>query len=428
MIAQVTDTLKKLTLFCAKKIKILNLADQEGSIYLDADIIVSTPSKIVLHLEKGAVRITESVFKCLVIDEADLVLSFGYDHDISKLLQFIPKTYQAFLVSATLSDDIGKLKTVLLRNPAVVKMSGDDENEANLIQYSIECDEKDKMTLLFFIMKLKLIKGKILIFVGDVEQAYRVKIFLDQFGLSACVVNPELPYNSRYHIIQEFNKGVYKCVIATDNSDKQKPATSSDQKGATTDTGFSRGIDFQNVEAVINFDFPKSSKSYVHRIGRTGRGLCSGLAISFVTANDKRSFGKVLHKQKSLDHSISPFKFDMEQVNNFKYRCEDALKTVTKNAIKEARIKDLKTEILNSEKLKGHFSVNPTDYEVLKQDKPIFPARIKAHLKHIPEYLLPKGAKNGRKRVAETEPSRQRKNYRAAKKNRNPLKSLSIDH
>jgi len=80
----------------------------------------------------------------------------------------------------------------------------------------------------------------------------------------------------------------------------------------------------------------------------------------------------------------------MKQVEAFRYRMDDALRSVTRSAIKEARIKELKTEIINSEKLKAHFEDNPHDLEYLRHDKPLHPTRVQTHMKHVPKYLLPR--------------------------------------
>ncbi len=88
---------------------------------------------------------------------------------------------------------------------------------------------------------------------------------------------------------------------------------------------------------------------------------------------------------------IDPYEFDMTQVNGFRYRCEDALRQVSKIAVREARIKEIKLELINSEKLKAHFAENPKDLEALRHDKPLHVTRAQPHLKHVPEYLKPTG-------------------------------------
>ena len=83
----------------------------------------------------------------------------------------------------------------------------------------LSCAEDEKFLLTYVIFKLQLIKGKCIIFVGDIDRCYRVKLFLEQFGIRSCVLNSELPVNSRIHVVQEFNKNVYDIIIAADDQE-----------------------------------------------------------------------------------------------------------------------------------------------------------------------------------------------------------------
>ncbi len=141
------------------------------------------------------------------------------------------------------------------------------------------------------------------------------------------------------------------------------------QKAGDAEYSVSRGVDFIDVSCVINFDLPTSSRSYTHRVGRTARAGRSGMALSFIvsedewgknkvvgcvesTKKDEHIFTRVEAEQASRGSKIKEYKFDMKQVEAFRYRMEDALRAVTRGAIREARIKELKSEILNSDKLK----------------------------------------------------------------------------
>lgn len=291
-----------------------------------------------------------------------------------------------------------------------------------------------------------MIKGKVIIFVGDIDRSYRLKLFLEQFGIKSCVLNSELPVNSRIHVVEEFNKGVYDIIIAadeqeilgaskssrkskeaavedeanpsSDEDEQEAPSTSnnrSDKRRKVTskgkDYGISRGIDFQNVACVLNFDLPTTSKSYTHRIGRTGRGGKTGMALSFVVPaehfgkhkptsiptakHDESVLKKIVKRQSKLGHEVKPYHFDMTQVDAFRYRMSDALRSITRLAVQEARAREIRQELVKSEKLKRHFEENPDELRQLRHDGELRSARIQPHLKHIPEYLMPAKGKKG---------------------------------
>lgn len=166
----------------------------------------------------------------LVIDEADLVLSFGYEDDLRKILSFLPKIYQSFLMSATFTKEIEQLTALVLRKPAILALEDTKEETESLTQYVVKCTEFEKFLFAFVIIKLKLIKGKILLFVNDIDRCYKLKLFLEQFSIKSCVLNSELPLNSRYHIVEEFNRGIYDYLIATDESELKGEQDSEDEE------------------------------------------------------------------------------------------------------------------------------------------------------------------------------------------------------
>lgn len=143
----------------------------------------------------------------LVIDEADLVLSYGHEADLEQIATLVPKAVQTYLMSATLTEDIHTLKTAFCRNPAILKLEEAERETDTLTQYYVECAEDDKFLLIYVILKLKLLKGKCIVFVNDIDRCYRVKLFLEQFGIRSCVLNAELPLNSRYSLSISF--GLY---------------------------------------------------------------------------------------------------------------------------------------------------------------------------------------------------------------------------
>lgn len=407
---QVNRQLSELLPYCREEVRVANIARsvsasvQKLLLSEKPDIVVATPSRALACLQTNDLNLSKSLTS-LVIDEADLVFSYGYDAEIKAILSdgYLSRTFQTFLMSATLSDDLETLQGLVLKNPVVLHLENDTSLAQNLLQYYVETSEEDKFLLVYVILKLRLIRGKCLLFVNDIDRCYRLKLFLEQFGLRTCVLNEELPVNSRFHIVEEFNKGKYDYIIATD-------ATAAHEGTGTSEFGVARGIDFVAVACVINFDLPTSTRSYTHRIGRTARAGNTGTALSFVVPSkefgkkksiscptcrhDEAVWKKIVRDQKKTGgvgpDGIQLWRYDHKQVEAFRYRMDDALRSVTKVAIKEARIQEIKTEILNSKALKAHFEENPMDLEYLRHDRALHPARVQQHMRHIPAYLRPR--------------------------------------
>lgn len=405
---QAYKNLMDLTSSCSREVKVLDISPQvplptqKPMLMEKPDIIVSTPTRALAHIKAGNLDLRQSL-ELLIIDEADLLFSFGYEDDVRGILSNLPKIYQAFLMSATLSEDVRALKRMVLHNAVILKLEESQLPEASqLTQYHIKCEEQDKFTLVYALMKLHLLRGKSIIFVNEVNRCYKLKLFLEQFAIPACVLNSELPVNSRCHIVNQFNEGLYDIIIASDENLLMDPKTKpldpekkKDKKRKKKDKeyGVSRGIDFQNVSNVINFDFPCDVDTYIHRVGRTARGDNQGSALSFVSVKDMDLLGEV---EKALsetgteeDSVFKPYSFKMDEIDGFRYRAKDAMRMVTKTAIREARLKEIKQEMLASNKLKTYFEDNPRDLQVLRHDKSLHTVKVQKHLKNVPDYLVP---------------------------------------
>jgi len=220
---QVKEHFQELMQYNHNVISILDIAsdissNQDTKLLQLPDILIATPGRLVDNIKQNKIKI-DSNLEILVIDEADLVLSYGYESDIQQILQYLPKIYQCFLMSATLGTEIDNLKRLVLHSPVTLKL---EENiiagEEFLKQHTIRCTDQDKFLLAFALLKLKLIEGKTMFFVNSIDRCYKLKLFLESFSIRTAVLNYELPHNSRYHIIQEFNKGIFDYLIATDNT------------------------------------------------------------------------------------------------------------------------------------------------------------------------------------------------------------------
>jgi len=218
LIAQVHGVITALLSFCYDVLTVEPL--MSGQKYLKAELpsmLVTTPSSLIALTKqrKGAMRPLAETLKVFVVDEADLMFSFGYEEDMRALVPLMPSTYQAVLVSATLSDEVEQLKGLMLHKPVVLKLE-EPRVTGKLSQFYLVCHKDDKFLILYTLLKLQLVSGKTLIFVRSVEAAYRMKVFLERFSINSAVLNAELPHASRQNIIQAFNQGVVELLIATD--------------------------------------------------------------------------------------------------------------------------------------------------------------------------------------------------------------------
>lgn len=450
--SQVTKELVTFSKSCAQDVRIENLTRKEDdkvqrARLLDVpDVIVATPSRVNTLVDASVLDLKGLAH--LVIDEADLILSYGHDQDLQNLAKAIPKTAQTILVSATLRADVDQLRGLFCKDPEILTLDDQDDHASELKQYVIKCAEDEKFLLVYAIFMLKLVKGKCIMFVSDIDRCYRLKLFLEQFGIRSCVLNSELPVNSRIHVVEEFNKGVYDIIVASDEqevvgtsertSKRRKKAAAASELGSeevvndvqeaensATQTnldkpvkrskqdaeyGVSRGIDFKNVACIFNLDLPTSSKSYVHRIGRTARAGKNGMALSFVipkeqyrkhkpttvatAEHDEEVLAAIISEQEKKGQSVQPYDFDMKRLEGFRYRIADATRAVTRIAVREARARELRQELIKSEKLKRHFEENPDDLHHLRHDQESRAVRVQSHLKHVPDYLMP-GATSG---------------------------------
>jgi len=176
---QIRRVIEDLTIKCSKIVRCADLtakgdpAAQKHILAQRPDIVVSTPARILTHLNQKNIDLKESL-ETLVIDEADLMFSFGFENDLKSVLEHLPPTYQSVLASATLSEEVMDLKKIVLHNAITLKL---EEPElppiTQLSHYHLPAEEKDKAAILYTLFKLHLVKGKSIIFVNSVDKCYR---------------------------------------------------------------------------------------------------------------------------------------------------------------------------------------------------------------------------------------------------------------
>lgn len=402
----------------------------------------------------------QRTLRTLVLDEADLLLSYGYEEDVATLAPIIPRACQCMLMSATSSGDIDTLSKLILHSPVSLDLLGLSTNNENgqeedgrgggvgggvvgasaaeIEHYRVELpfvrdhteEGSERLLHLLAMLRLGLVQRKVLIFVNSADIGMKVKLFLDAFGIKAAVIHAELPLNSRHHILQQFNKGLFDYLIATDDvhgmnedggdahnkkNNKAKGRGNNNSSGKKKrqqdkeeEFGVTRGIDFKGVNTVINYQLPSSVAGYIHRVGRTGRAGHLGTAITLFHSPkspdyDDEFVADLEHhlmqassenqSEAAMTTFLKPFtKLNKVTVDALRYRSEDIARSVTGAAIKEARAAEIKAELLNSKRLKAFFEERPSDLNLLRHDRALTSASAAApHLKHLPAYLREAG-------------------------------------
>ncbi len=393
----------------------------------------------------------------MVVDEADLVLSYGYEKDARKALALIPSSVQAMLLSATLeADGMDGFRKIVLRRPLTVKVTTDadvaDGDPTGVSHYYARLgSQKDRYLVAYAMLRLNVLCGKVLIFVNHINAGFRLKLFLDQFKVKTAVLNSELPANSRVHCVEQFNAGIFDVLIATDEVQRDESLAVRDEdirknskklrrekheksrkRRRDGEFGLSRGVDFRNVAAVLNFDVPGELTAYTHRAGRTARAGATGTVLTLVVSDEEQS--EIVNMGKELGVPVGPLAFRMEQIEAFRYRVEDCLRMVTDAAVNAARLADVRREIVNSEKLKDYFDDNPQDLDALKHDLALA-KNVPEHLAHIPTYLLPPALRGSvsqepdgsRFRIRKVVEGTRSGGKKRSSKNDDPLKSLTAN-
>lgn len=258
-------------------------------------IVVGTPGRVLDHIGRESLKLTN--IKTLVIDEADLMLDMGFIGDVEKILKALPKC-QVMLFSATLGEGLEKLVEQYMEDPVTVCIESGTKtvkeiNQSLILVKGQQTDEKAKYGReesgesgsakyqAFLRTLITENPDSCMIFCGTREMVNVLCRKLSRDGVKCGMIHGEIGQQDRLRTIEGFRQGRFRYLIATDVA--------------------ARGIDFQNLSHVFNYDFPTGKESYVHRIGRTGRNGEFGRAISFAADSDMKMLEAV---EKYMDASI----------------------------------------------------------------------------------------------------------------------------
>ncbi|MGD9607449.1 MAG: DEAD/DEAH box helicase [Leucobacter sp.] len=229
------------------------------------DIVVGTPGRIMDHLNRGSLDLTE--IKYLVLDEADEMLKMGFAEDVETILADTPEEKQVALFSATMPAQIRRISQQYLKDPQEVKIAGKTQTSANIAQRYIVVSYMQKLDALTRVLEVEEFDG-VIVFTRTRGDSETVAEKLRARGYSAAAINGDIPQAQREKTVQALKDGRLDILVATDVA--------------------ARGLDVERISHVVNYDLPIDTESYVHRIGRTGRAGRTGDAISFVTPRERR--------------------------------------------------------------------------------------------------------------------------------------------
>jgi ATP-dependent RNA helicase DeaD len=233
-------------------------------------IVVGTPGRIMDHLDKGTLDLSE--LKYLVLDEADEMLKMGFAEDVETILAKTPTDKQVALFSATMPAQIRRISAKYLRDPEEVTVRTRTTTAAGTTQRYLVVSYLQKVDALTRILEVENFEAMI-VFTRTKNQTETLAERLRARGYAAAAINGDIVQAQRERTVEQLRSGRLDILVATDVA--------------------ARGLDVERISHVVNFDIPADTESYVHRVGRTGRAGRTGDAISFVTPRERRMLATI---------------------------------------------------------------------------------------------------------------------------------------
>jgi len=241
-----------------------------------ADIVVATPGRLLDLLGQNALQI--SAVSTLVLDEADRLLELGFAAELGRILAELPERRQNLLFSATFPPAVQALADSLLQEPTRIEVATAPATAPDIVERAIEVDEPRRTQLLRHLIETHA-WTRVLVFVATKYSTEHVAEKLRRAGIEAVAFHGELSQGARTQALADFKAAKLRVLVATDLA--------------------GRGIDIVSLPVVVNYDLPRSTVDYTHRIGRTGRAGESGVAVSFITAANHAHF-RLIEKRNGI--------------------------------------------------------------------------------------------------------------------------------
>lgn len=280
--AQVGESIRHFAGYLPQRLKVIDvfggvsINPQMMALRGGADIVVATPGRLLDLVDHNALRLASTA--ALVLDEADRLLDLGFADELTNIISRLPKRRQNLLFSATFPPAVRALAEQLLHDPIRIDVPTVTATQPDILQRSIHVDPARRTQLLRHLIN-KHGWSRTLVFVATRYATEHIAVKLRRLGIPASAFSGEMSQGARTKALADFKAGRVKVLIATDVA--------------------ARGIDIVQLPAVVNYDLPRSTTDYVHRIGRTGRAGESGVAVSFVPGDLEAHF-RLIEKRQGL--------------------------------------------------------------------------------------------------------------------------------
>ena len=247
------------------------IAKQLNALKRKPQILVATPGRLLYHMNRGNVHL--DAVHTMVLDEADEMLNMGFVKDVTKIMDATPMDRQLVLFSATTNQDVLTIAWKYQHDPVEITVEATKEDRPQIAQYVIATERDKKIDHLLYLLDADVYQ-RIMIFCNTKFMTDKLTSRLKKEGYEAECIHGDIRQSQRNQTMSDFRKGKFPILIATDVA--------------------ARGIDVDDVEAVINFDLPSENEYYLHRIGRTGRAHKHGVSFSLVTFQESVRMDEIL--------------------------------------------------------------------------------------------------------------------------------------
>ena len=260
-----------------------SISKQIAALKRKPQIIIATPGRLLDHMQRGNIRL--DAVHTMVLDEADEMLNMGFVKDVTKIIEATPPERQLVLFSATTNQDVLTIAWKYQHEPVEITVEATKEDRPQITQYVIAVEQEKKTDHLMYLLDANVYQ-RVMIFCNTKFMTDKLTRQLCREGYDAQCLHGDIPQAKRNVVMNDFKRGRFPILVSTDVA--------------------ARGIDVDDVEAVINYDLPNENEYYLHRIGRTGRAHKHGVSFSLVTFRESVRMDEILKYMLTVP---TPLKF-----------------------------------------------------------------------------------------------------------------------